>query len=486
MKKIVLSLLMILMALSACTTKKPLDPTTLYFSAFYVGPLTELPEKDTLTLNDIQRDKLETVLKTEEWEKTTEVASFESGYALMDSQRRTLFFGFQSDQTIIVITDSDDVSVTYKAPLSVYDDALAVLESILTDVRPSASQQAAVFVVANVRTGDTIQSMNDFLLTSEQSTALSAMMDIPHWESTTFKNSDSYTPYIVLYTQDKMVRIYGIQGKIYAIFSDLDVILTNQEAYSTDIDLIQLKAFLTPLYAPILPSQTLIQAKLNRMYIGQGYGEITFLKPDYFQNLNASQSQILSDRIDRSTWIKMARFQPMTEYGAFYVLTDELGNTYYFMEDSETTTVNVINGFTQETYVANSAGLLDLRSQLIDWYVPKGVIPEVKGFILEQAYSGGFYLGDTLIATLTLAQSQKIMEILNPESWKQAYDIPPADWSYKRKLVTNNGDVLFISNSEVHILLKVNEEVNSYSKYDVYTIPNGIFTQLVDYLDTLD
>ena len=182
----------------------------------------------------------------------------------------------------------------------------------------------------------------------------------------------------------------------------------------------------------------------------------------------------------------MARFQPMTEYGAFYVLTDELGNTYYFMEDSETTTVNVINGFTQETYVANSSGLLDLRSQLIDWYVPKGVIPEVKGFIFEQAYSGGFDVGDTLIGSLSLAQSQKIMEILNPESWKQAYQIPPSEWSYERKLVTNNGDVLFINNSVVHILLKVNEEINSYSKYNVYTIPNGVFTQLVDYLDTLD
>jgi hypothetical protein len=282
-----------------------------------------------------------------------------------------------------------------------------------------------------------------------------------------------------------LVRIYGIQGKIYAIFSDFDVTLTNQEAYSTDIDLNQLKAFLSPLYAQISPSQALIQAKLTRMYVGQGYGEITFLKPDYFQNLSASQCQTLSDRIDRSTWIKMARFQPMTEYGAFYVLTDELGNTYYFMEDRETTTVNVINGFTQETYVANSSGLLDLRSQLIDWYVPKGVLPENKYFIFDQAYTGSDF-GDTLIGNPSLAQSQKIMEILNPSSWKQAYDIPPTEWSYERKLVTNNGDVLFINNSVVHILLKVNEEINSYSKYNVYTIPNGIFTQLVDYLDTLD
>jgi len=488
-RRMLLSWMIVLMMISACTQTDPkdkLDPTTLYFSSFYVGPLKEISDQDRLTLNDIQRDRLGHVLKTEEWVKTDNVSSYDSAYALKDGQNRVLYFSLLTDKTMIVIVDEEAVMTTYTAPLSVFDETKGVLESILADVRPSASQQASVFIAANLLKNGYIDVNADFVLTPTQSADLSALLDIPHWKSATFKTSSDYVPSVVLYVGDgQMVSIYKVQDSVYAIFSDLEMTPSSQDAYLLDVSVQDLKDFLTPLVTVLTPSDQLIQAKINRMYIGQGYGEITFLKPEYFQTLSASQSQTLSDRIDRSTWIQMARFQPLAERGAMFVLTDELGNTYYFNDDSETTTVNVVNGSVSLSYTTNSAGIFDLRQTLVDWYEPKGVLPVIRDLVFNEVYKSNILEGDTLISTLTNAQSSKIMETLDLDHWKQANNVPVGEWSYERILVTANGDKVFLNHGYVHVLRKENETLNSYSKYDVYILPDGAWNAFIDYLKTL-
>lgn len=488
-KRMMLGLMIVLLIVSACAkteSKDKLDPTMLFFSSFYVGPLKEIPDQERLTLNDTLRIRLSKVLKTLEWVKTDNVSTFESAYALKDGKNRTIYFSLLSDKTLIVIVDEQAVMTTYTAPLSVFDATKKVLESIIADVRPSASQQASVFIAANILKTQSVNTEEDFALTPAQSADLSALLDIPHWKSATFKDTSSYDRSLVLYTGDGlMVSIYKVQDSVYAIFSDLEMTPTSQDAYLLDVTVQAIKDFLTPLVTVVPPSDQLINAKLTHMYIGQGYGEITFLKPEYFQTLNASQSQTLSDRIDRSTWTQLARFEPMSEWGAMFVLTDELGNTYYFMGEDEHTTVNVVNGSVSLSFTTHSSGINYLRQDLVNWYVPKGVLPVIRDFVFNEAYKANELEPKTLISTLTSAQSQKIMALLDLDYWKQAYDVMVGEWSYVRFLTTANGDKVYISDGMVHVLRKENETLNTYSKYDVYILPEGAFNAFIDYLNTL-
>jgi len=481
--------LVLCISLSACTgdpQDKPKTPVTTDITAtVFTRMVIQNGETyfsgESLILSGATIDAIGEAMQLESWVPIFKpIYPYNIDFVLLDANHNRFSFGLY-DNKLLIVANINSEDYYFEASKSIYAPIKAKLDETYESNLALPSYRESVLVSATLRnTPDYYGWVKVKLPGPLDSNVLEGALKRNTWLiKATATKATGETAFQLTDSTGMTYRFVSLQGEPdqVEIYSEPLAQTVPLAYYMVPDQVIEnTLSLLTPLIVTSPAGEYITQAVFVKAYLDMWfYFDQSQMLSDYGYTFTSAQKTVFN-AIDRSTWFRL--IDPVDSMSAIFALIDSKGNQYFFDGHQLGASIKVVpkaNPSQPEYYIAPNLNVEKLYNELLAANPVKGVLPIVKTVTFTSVYERAESTEYQKISSLTVAQSNQLIALLDYSSWTQKVGFQAGGWWFQFKAVTSSGlDYMFGFNYAVVTLPDKTQRIYNLTPEVMTAISNFI------------